>query len=169
MLPIDERVKKFDFRAWPTYDTLPAIYRRCRQMLVSGRSVTIIRYYVPEHPDQSIGLEVAAGLRLDQRRPIPLELAEREQLPLATRTRSFGFHFDRCEAFGLWTDDMYDELTAARRFHTRRRDTTQIKISGLGEGVDDHIEITQRNEHGVVTVTRIQLEDRDAVHPTTTD
>lgn len=161
MLPIDQRAKKFDFRAWPTHESLPLIFQRCRQLLTSGRSFTIIRHYVPEHPGQHVGLEVASGLRLDERRPIPAEIS--------SEAHAFGFSFSRCEIFGVTCDDDHDELTAARRFHRGDRSTAQIAIFGVGEGVEDHIEHTYRNEHDVVTVTRIQLEDRDAVYSDPTE
>lgn len=160
MLSIEERAKKFDFRAWPTRESLPVIYQRCRQLVASDRSITIVRHYVPEQRGQHIGLEVVSGLRLDERRPIP------EQLPEGAS--AFGFRLTRCELFGVTCDDDYDEATAARRFHRRDRGTMQVAIFGIGEGVEDHIELTHRNAHNVVTVTRIQLEDRDAVHPVTT-
>ncbi|KMV13636.1 hypothetical protein ACT17_34350 [Mycolicibacterium conceptionense] len=159
MLSIDERAKKFDFRAWPTKESLPAIYRRCRQLVTSGRSITIVRHYVPEQRGQHIGLEVVSGLRLDERRPIPEQLAG--------GASAFGFRFTRCESLRISCPGDRDEATAALRFHEGGRDTAQVAIFGIGEGVDDHIELTHRNAHNVVTVTRVQLEDRDAVHPTT--
>lgn len=68
MEAIQIRAPRHDFVAFPDYENLPVIFDRVQRLLTSGRSLTLIRYFVTGEPDPR--LDVAAGLRLiehDQR------------------------------------------------------------------------------------------------------
>ncbi|KXO91044.1 Uncharacterised protein (plasmid) [Tsukamurella tyrosinosolvens] len=159
MKPIEERCRQLRFRAFPTPDTLPALYARCLPLLTAGRSFTRIEYYDPEGSGDGVGLMVASGLRLDARNGLPDQLRP--------GAGSFGFPLSRVYSFAVHScappGTVTDEATAASRFHARERDSAQLLVNGIGEGSEDYLEFTYRNDRGVVSVTRLQLEDRDAV------
>ncbi|RIT36856.1 hypothetical protein D2E76_16540 [Mycobacteroides abscessus] len=151
---IERRASRHDFVAFPDYANLPTIFDRVKLLLDSGRSLTLVEYFVNGDPDPQ--LHIAAGLRLEE-----IDSRRRWHEDHAKRTRGFRFDFTRTRQFGLFVDARHDEGALALRFH-QKQTATMIRIEGTGGGVDDHIEVRAWNEHGVQVVTRIQLEDRNA-------
>lgn len=153
METIEVRASQHDFVACPDYENLPTIFARVRQLLTTGRSFTMIDYFITGDPDPNI--RVASGLRLDE-----VDGQRRWQEDAGRRTRGFSFNFTRVRGFGLFVDDKLTEAELMRRFH-EKKPATLIRINGRGSGVDDYIEARTWNEHGVQGVIRIQLEDRE--------
>lgn len=153
--------EKFEFDAWPTFENVPVLFGRIKALFDSGRSVTLIEYYV--HDDAAEPrLDISAGLRVD---PRPggagggVSMAE----DLERRVRSISVGLTRLVSLGIRGDDEVEEQVLAQRFRDGERRSTQIEVSGWGTGIDDFIEVRHRNEHGVLLVRRFQFEDRDAI------
>ncbi len=156
METIQNRAAHHRFIAFPDHENMPTIFQRVEQLLTSGRSFTLIDYYINKDPDPH--LNIAAGLRLEEGQ----SSLRRWQENTAERTRGFRFNFTRARGFGLFVTGRSDEATLARRYHEKQT-ATMITIQGRGDGVEDYVETREWNEYGVQVVIRIQLEDRDTL------